>query len=169
MFNKVHSHYKDVALELSLNGVPPPLKPTPPSRIVIPISGVHRGIVSAVDFARGISNDITAVYVELDPNEAEEVREKWQRWWPDIPLAVVPSPYRSIIQPILDYLDEQDARVNDGQVATVVLPEFIPAKWWQSLLHNQTALLLKTALLYDRNNRGRLARVVIDVPHQLQK
>jgi amino acid transporter len=169
MFLRVRSHYREVGQELSLNGLPPSLKPMPPSRVVIPISGVHRGIVNAVDFARGISNNITAVYVELEPNETQDVRDKWQRWWPDIPLAVVPSPYRSIIQPILDYLDEEDARVNDGQVATIVLPEFIPAKWWQGLLHNQTALLLKTALLYDRKNRGGLPRVVIDVPYLLKE
>ncbi len=169
LFLKVRSHYREVAKELSLHGLPPSLKPLPPSRVVIPISGVHRGIVSAVDFARGISNNITAIYVELDPDEAIEVRDKWKRWWPDIPLAVVPSPYRSIIQPILDFLDKADASANDGQVATVVLPEFIPARWWQGLMHNQTALLLKAALLYDRNNLGRLARVVIDVPYHLRQ
>jgi hypothetical protein len=122
-----------------------------------------------VDFARGLAEDIKGVYVELDPAHAADVSEKWRRWWPDIPLVIVPSPYRSIIQPILEYLDQEDARVNDGQLATVVLPEFIPAKWWQGLLHNQTAMLLKAALVYDRQNLGGQARVVIDVPYHLKK
>jgi hypothetical protein len=108
------------------------------------------------------------VYVELSPRETEEVREKWERWWPDIPLMVVASPYRSVLQPLLDFLDRTDNEHNDGQLATVVLPEFVPARWWQVLLHNQTALLLKAALLFNRGIPGR-ERVVIDVPYHLRQ
>jgi amino acid transporter len=167
VFHRIRSHYIEVGYELSLQGLPPSLKPAPMPRVVIPISGVHRGIVNAVDYARAISNDVTAVYVELDPKEAVVVRKKWHRLWPDIPLVVVPSPYRSVIQPILNYLDETDSQHNDGQLATVVLPEFIPAHWWQGLLHNQTALLLKTALTYRRRHRG-FQQVIIDVPYHLR-
>jgi len=104
--------------------------------------------------------------VELEPGDSEDVREKWERFWPDIPLAVIPSPYRSLIQPLLDYLDKTDQEHNDGQQATVILPEFIPAHWWGSLLHNQTAWLLKAALLYHRHQLG-FPRVIIDVPYYL--
>jgi hypothetical protein len=104
----------------------------------------------------------------LEPDETEEVRKKWYRLWPDVPLVIVSSPYRSIIQPILDFLDETDLQHNDGQLAAVILPEFVPAKWWQTLLHNQTAWLLKAALVYHRNKLG-LKRVIIDVPYQLRK
>ncbi|MFZ5910759.1 MAG: APC family permease [Chloroflexota bacterium] len=168
IFYKIRSHYREVAQELSLHGLPPSLKPSPAPRVVIPISGVHRGIVDAVDFAQAISMDVTAVYVEMEPGEADAVREKWRRLWPDIPLAVVSSPYRSIIHPLIDFLDETDAKHNDGQLATVILPEFVPAHWWQSLLHNQTAWLLKAAMLYRRRNRG-FQRVIIDVPYHLRK
>jgi len=168
VFNKVKSHYQEVSKELSLHGLPPSLKPVSASRVVIPISGVHRGIVDAVDFARGMTSNVTAVYVELEPGEAEEVRKKWNILWPDIPLVVVTSPYRSIIQPIIDFLDETDFQHNDGQQAAVVLPEFVPAKWWQSLMHNQTAWLLKAALLYHRRVAG-FPRVIIDVPYYLRK
>jgi hypothetical protein len=168
-FLRIRAHYVEVASELSLQGLPPSLKPLPVPRVVIPISGVHRGIVEAVDFARSISSDVTALYVELEPGAAEAVHEKWERWWPDIRLVVVPSPYRSIIQPLLDYLDATDLEHQDGQLATVILPEFVPAKWWQSLLHNQTGWLLKAALLYNRRRRQGLQRVVIDVPYQLRK
>jgi amino acid transporter len=168
MFLKVRAHYQEVAKELSLHGVPPSLKPVSASRVVIPISGVHRGIVDAVDFARGITNNVTAVYVELEPGDAEEVRKRWNHLWPDVPLVVVTSPYRSIIQPIIDFLDETDIQHNDGQQAAVVLPEFVPAKWWQALLHNQTAWLLKAALLYHRRKLGG-QRVIIDVPYYLRK
>jgi amino acid transporter len=168
MFLKVRAHYQEVAKELSLHGVPPSLKPVSTSRVVIPISGVHRGIVDAVDFARGITNNVTAVYVELEPGDAEEVRKRWNHLWPDVPLVVVTSPYRSIIQPIIDFLDETDIQHNDGQQAAVVLPEFVPVKWWQALLHNQTAWLLKAALLYHRRKLGG-QRVIIDVPYYLRK
>lgn len=167
-FSLVHNHYQQVRKQLSLRGVPPSLKPFPPPRVVIPISGVHRGIVDAVDFAQSISNDVTAVYIELDPGAGKEVREMWERWWPNIPLVVKSSPYRSIIAPLLEFLDETDEQHHDGQLATVVLPEFIPAKWWHALLHNQTSWLIKTALLYRRRTRG-YQRVIIDVPYHLRK
>ncbi|HSO11044.1 MAG TPA: APC family permease [Anaerolineales bacterium] len=168
IFLRIRAHYREVARELSLNGLPPSLRPAPLPRVVIPISGVHRGIVDAVDFARAISSDVTAVYVELEPGESDAVSERWNRLFPDIPLAVVLSPYRSIIHPIIDFLDETDREHNDGQLATLILPEFVPAKWWQGLLHNQTAWLLKAAMLYRRRNFG-FQRVIIDVPYHLRK
>ncbi len=168
MFLRIRKHYSVIRTQLSLHGLPPSLKPFPAPRVVIPISGVHRGIVDAVDYARAISKDVTAVYVEMEPGDAEAVREKWKRLWPDVPLVVVSSPYRSIIQPILEFLDQTDNEHNDGQLATVILPEFVPAKWWQSLLHNQTAWLLKAALLYRRRNRG-FQQAIIDIPYHLRK
>jgi len=168
VFNRIKAHYQEVAKELSLHGLPPSLKPVSTTRVVIPISGVHRGIVDAVDFARGMTSNVTAVYVELDPGDAQDVQKKWNNLWPDVPLVIVQSPYRSIIQPILDFLDETDLHHNDGQQAAVIVPEFVPAKWWQSLMHNQTAWLLKAALLYHRRVGG-FPRVIIDVPYYLRK
>jgi hypothetical protein len=84
-----------------------------------------------------------------------------------VPLVIIPSPYRTIIRPLLDYLDETDHQHNDGQLATVVLPEFVPARWWQGLLHNQTAWLIKAALLYRRRRLG-FQRTIIDVSYHLQ-
>jgi hypothetical protein len=122
--------------------------------------------VDAVRYALTISTDVTGVYVELSPGDAQDVQDKWNIFWPDIPLAVVPSPYRSVLQPLMEFLDKTDADHNDGQQATVVLPEFVPAHWWQAALHNQTAWLLKAALLYHRRNL-RYQRVIIDVPYYL--
>jgi hypothetical protein len=168
IFMRIRTHYREVAQQLSLRGLPPSLKPIPTPRVIIPISGVHRGIVDAVNFARGITQDVTAVYVELSPGAAEKVKESWQEWWPDVSLVVVPSPYRSIVGPLLDYLDHIDAQHNDGQLAAVILPEFIPAHWWESLLHNQTAWLLKAAMLYRRRRQG-YQRVIIDIPYHLKR
>jgi amino acid transporter len=166
VFLRISDHYQQVRKQLSLKGLPPSLKPVQPTRVVIPISGVHRGVVNAVNFACSISDNVTAVYVELEPGAGEKARQEWESWWPDVPMVVVPSPYRSIVGPLMQFLDETDVQHNDGQLATVVLPEFIPGRWWQSLLHNQTAWLLKTALLYHRRQHG-LERVIIDVPFHL--
>jgi amino acid transporter len=167
LFLRIRTHYQRVSEQLSMDGLPPTLRPIPALRVVIPISGVHRGIIDAMRYASTISNDVTAVYVELEPEETEMVRERWSRLWPDIPLVVISSPYRSFIQPLLDFLDQTDQAHNDGQQATVILPEFVPAHWWQSLLHNQTAWLIKAALLYHRRSLG-FPRVIIDVPFHLR-
>ncbi len=167
-FLQIRNHYRSVGHQLSLRGLPPDLKPSPPLRVIIPVSGVHRGMIDAVNFARSISDDVTAVYIELEPEGAKLVREQWQRLWPDVKLAVVPSPYRSIVRPLLEYLDEIDGQHHDGRLAAVVLPEFVPAKWWQALLHNQTTWMLKTALLYRRRNQG-YQRVIIDIPFHLKE
>jgi hypothetical protein len=167
-FLKIRAHFREVSQQLSLRGLPPDIKPFPPSRVVVPISGVHRGMVDAITYARSISNDVTAVYIELEPDTGQRIREDFVRWWPDVPLVVVPSPYRSIVGPLLDFLEETDRQHHDGRLAAVVLPEFIPARWWQSLLHNQTAWLIKAALLYNRRRFG-FHRVIIDVPHYLRR
>lgn len=168
VFCRIHAHYQEVRAELSLRGLPPSIKPFPSPRVVVPISGVHRGIVDAVDFARSISKHVTAVYIELEPDSGQRIRETWERWWPDVPLVVLASPYRSLVGPLLDFLDETDRWHNDGQLATVVLPEFVPARWWHGLLHNQSGWLIKMALLYRRRRLG-FQRVIIDVPYHLRR
>jgi amino acid transporter len=168
IFLRIKGHYRQVAEQLSLRGLPPSLKPFPLPRVVMPISGVHRGIVDAVEFAKSISQDVTAVFIEIQPETGAQVRERWESWFPDVPLVILQSPYRSVIGPLLDFLDETDERHNDGRLAAVVLPEFIPAKLWHSLLHNQTTWLVKTALLYRRRHKGG-ERIIIDVPYHLRK
>jgi hypothetical protein len=168
VFLVIQRHYRQVAKQLTLRGLPPSLKPFPPLRVVVPISGVHRGMLNAVLFAQSISENVTAVYIELQDSRSKDVRKEWQRWFPDVPLVILPSPYRSIVGPLLDFLDETDQQHNDGQQAAVVLPEFVPAKWWQALLHNQTSWMIKTALLYNRREKG-FQRVIIDVPYHLRK
>lgn len=167
-FRAVHKHYDEIADELSLRGLHHPSMPLPPPRIVIPIPGVHRGVVSALKYALSISDHVTAVYVEIDPDRTEKVMNLWKRWGLGVPLEVIPSPYRSFVGPFLEFLDKTDQEHSDGQLATVVLPEFIPAKWWENLLHNQTAWILKLALLYRRRRYGKV-RAIIDIPTHLRR
>jgi hypothetical protein len=136
--------------------------------VVFPISGVHRGVIEALRFARTISDRVTAVYIEVTPGEGEKVRKEWARWGQGVPLEIVPSPYRSIIGPFLAYLDESDREHHDGQPAVVLLPEFVPARWWHYILHNQTAWLLRLALLFRRRSEGHV-RAIIDIPFYLKE
>jgi hypothetical protein len=168
IFMKIKSHYQEVAHELTLRGLPPSLRPAPPLRLVIPISGVHRAVIEAVNYARSISEDVTALYIEIEPGSGEVIRERWREWFPDLPLVVISSPYRSIVSPLLDFLDRYDLQCNDGQLAAVVLPEIVPAKPWQTFLHNQSAWLIKATLIYRRRVHG-YQRVIIDVPFHLKR
>jgi hypothetical protein len=168
LFRKIRAHYDQVAQQLSIQTPAPYTCQLAAPRVVIPIAGVHRGIFGAVAYACAISQNVTAVYVELEPGAGQRIRTQWKRLWPDVPLVVIPSPYRTIVRPLLDYLDRVDGEADDGQLATVVLPEFVPAKWWQGLLHGQTAWLVRTALLYRRRHLG-FQRTIIDVPYHLER
>ena len=164
---RIRNHYREIGSELTLRGLPPSLKALPTPRLVIPISGVHRGVIEALRYARSISQDVTAVYVEIDPEGTKQIQDGWQIWGQDVPLVVVASPYRSLVGPLLEYLEQTDLEHNDGQLATVLLPEFVPAHWWQNLLHNQTASLLRLAILYRRRTQGHI-RAIIDIPFYIR-
>ena len=163
IFRVIHRHYDEVAAELSLTGLegPPELQHT----ILIPIGDLHRGVVRALQYARtlaGPSVAIRAVYVETDPARTVRLEEKWGQWGLGVPLVVLTSPYRSLLRPLLEYIDSIQTRGGE-QMITVVVPEFLPRKWWQHVLHNQTALVIKAALLFRRNT------VVADVPYLLKR
>ena len=159
MFLAIKSHYADVAGQLSLEDYdgPPPMSHT----VLVLVGDLHRGVVEALQYARTLSPEAKAVYVELDPERTRRLEEKWVKHGLGVPLIVLTSPYRSLLGPLLDYIDHLRAR-EERHMVTMVLPEFIPARWWQHLLHNQTALLIKGALLFHRNV------VVTDVPYHLK-
>lgn len=133
--------------------------------MLILVGDLHRGIVRALQYARTLAAPavtVRAVYVETDPAGTRRLQEKWGQWGLGIPLVVLTSPYRSLLRPLLDYIDEIQA-CGEDQMITIVLPEFLPRRWWQHVLHNQTALLIKAALLFRRN------AVVADVPYRLKR
>src|SRR5881227_1611462 len=160
MFLRIHRHYFEVAQQLSTEG----LEGLRPIRheVIVPISGIHRGVIAALEYAKSIApHHVTAVYVNLDEESTQKLREKWQQWGSGVNLVVVASPYRSLLRPLLNYIDRVK-RSSPGDVITIVLPEFVPAKWWQNLLHNQNTLFLKGALLFKRGV------VVTNVPYHLE-
>ena len=168
VFLQIRKHYQGVSSQLSMHGLPPSLKHFPRPRVVIPVSGIHRGMVDAVNFARSISDRVTAVYINVDPGSDEmNVRREWDCWFPDVNFVIVPSPYRSLVEPLLTFLDRTDEENNDGQQAVLILPELIPASSLHEILHNQSADEIKKALLYQRRQSG-LQRIIIDVPYHLK-
>jgi hypothetical protein len=125
-------------------------------------------MVDAVRFALSISDRVTAVYIDIDPLQNHQaLYDQWQAWFPDVELVVVPSPERSIVNPLIDFLDKTDLEQNDGQQAVLVLPEIIPASPFSDILHNQSADLIKKALLERRRTLG-FQRIIIDVPYHLK-
>jgi hypothetical protein len=130
--------------------------------VLVPIGGVHRAVLQAVEYARSLSDDVRALFVDTDPRDTEKVRRDWAKWGNGTRLEVLDSPYRSLMEPLLEYIDRLQAAHPDDYV-TVILPEFVPRRWWQHLLHNQRALLIKGALLF----RPRV--VVTSVPFHLER
>jgi hypothetical protein len=161
MFVGIHHHYVTTANQLSLQGLEPP--PTLRNTVIVPVSTLHRGTINALKYAEVIApGHVTAVHISMDPEQTRKLRERWPKWGGDVPLVVLDSPYRSLIRPLLAYIDEVESR-SDHDVVTVILPEFVPAKWWHHLLHNQTSLLIKGGLLFRRN------KVVTSVPYRLEQ
>ena len=157
-FLRVHRHYELVAKRLSLEGAARPRIGKNP--VVVLVAGMHKGVVEAIEYAKSISPNVTALTVDLDPTKTSRLRLRWAEWAPDVPLVVLESPYRSILQPLLEYIDRME-RQGEGRYLTVVLPEFIPSHWWEHFLHNQTALLVKAALLFKPG------KVTVSVPYHL--
>ncbi len=166
-FVKVRRHYQAFAAELSMAGLPPRLEPLPEPRVVVPVSSLNRVSLAALRYAQSISKHVTAVHVETDPEQTAALIQKWHRWGMDVDLEIVPSPYRSMVGPFLDFLDRYDETQNDGQLASVVIPEVVPTHWWEFFLHNQTAWIIKLVLLYRRRKFGKV-RAIIDVPSHLR-
>ena len=160
LFRKVHGHYQEVGRQLTMEGVEP-LRPIR-HEVIVPISGIHRGVMRALEYAKSIApNHVTAVYVDLDEEATRVLREKWQKFAGDIELVVLASPYRALTRPLLHYIDRIDREHRDD-LLTIVVPEFVPAKWWQHLLHNQSSLTLKAALLFKEGV------IVTNVPYHLK-
>ena len=161
IFSYIHNHYRRLAAQLSLEryGAPPPLGR---HRVILPISGVHRGTLAALHYARRLSDDVTAVHVSIDPAEAERVQQKWEIWGDGTRLVILDSPYRLMLEPLLDYIEDMVARRLPKEIITVVVPEFVPKHWQNTFLHTNTAELLRSALL------RRPGLIITDVPYQVE-
>src|SRR5215471_14122981 len=160
VFKATRRHYDHVAAQLTLRGYAAP--PRRHNTVLIPIGGIQRAVVQALRYAETLSNDVRAVYVDVDPKSTAEIERDWSNWGGKVQLVVLESPFRSLMEPLLEYIGDVESEHPDDYV-TIILPEFVPARWWQHLLHNQRALLIKGALLFRPNT------VVTSVPFHLTK
>jgi len=158
LFSRIHRHYRGVAGQLSLDkfGAPPGIVR---HRVILPIGGVHRGTLSALRYAHALSDDITAVHVSIDPAEAQRLQDKWELWGDGVRLVVLESPYRLMLEPLLDYIEDIAAKRQKNEIITVVVPQFIPKHGRHKALHYNTADVLRANLM------ARQGVVVADVPY----
>jgi amino acid transporter len=162
IFFSIHHHYKNLAKNLSLEEYMMPRR-IYRHRVILPISSVHKGTLEALNYARSISPDVTAIHVSIDPAESEKVRKKWELWGDNTRLVIVDSQYRLLLEPLVDYIVKIAATRQPGEIITVVVPQFVPEKSWTNLLHTQTALWLRFALLFKKGI------VITEIPYQVEK
>jgi len=148
VFWGIRRHYNYLAGELSLrtSDALVPVETT----VLLLVPRLHRGILQAIAYARSMAKDCRAIHVTLDKNSVEQVKTDWNRFGADIPLVILESPYRSLIEPITDYIDQHFVESPDS-VITVIVPQAVPKHWWQGLLHNNAAVGLKLALRARKN------------------
>lgn len=168
----VQKHYRAVKQELSVSldeakndlSEMAGLKP----KVVIPILQIHRGTLAAINFACDLSDDITAVSIDTDPAATAALQTFWRGLNLNIPLTVIPSPYREIIVPLKQFIHAQDQREPNRGLAVIVMPETVPARWWHYLLHNRRVTMLKASMLLDDGPKNS-GRIFVPVPYKLKK
>jgi amino acid transporter len=159
-FRSIHGHYLRVEAALA---VPPGYRVHRHTHTVIVLVGrVHRATLAALSYAESLKPDrLVAMSVVTNGEEAEAIQRQWEEYQIDVPLQVTMSQYRDLAGPVLEFVDDLDNQY-DNDIVTVILPEFVLTRWWQQLLHNQSALLLKGRLLFRRNT------VVVSVPYHIE-
>jgi hypothetical protein len=156
VLRKIHSHYTEFAEEIKFTGQSPinPLHHT----VIVPVNGITKATSAALVYATTIAQEVIAVCIEVDKRDTAQMRADWDAWDIGVPLEIVPSPYRSILKPLVEFV-ENLRMVTPGELVTVVVPEIVPNRWWEHLLHNKTALYIRTAFLFKPNV------VVVAVPY----
>ncbi len=163
IFWMIHRHYNNLAKKLSLDnfGVIPPH--TSRHRVIMPVSGVHQGTLSALRYARMLSPDVTAVHVVTEPEDAEKVRKKWETWGEGVRMVMLDSPYRLFVEPLLEYVADMAEQRQPGETITIVVPEFVSDNRLTSALHTNTANILREQL---KNQHG---IVITNVPYHVHE
>ena len=162
IFFTIHRHYKDLASRLSLDkfsGLP---ARQARHRVFLPVSGIHQGTLEALRYAKLLSDDVTAVHIAMDPDETDKVQKKWKVWGEGTRMVILDSPYRLLIEPLLEYLEDVIENRQPNETITIVVPQFIPSQRWHTALHMHTAEVLRQELL------SKQGVVVTDVPYQVR-
>lgn len=161
IFMSIKRHYTAIADELRFEGTPCLDKVNP--TIIIPIAGLSKVVVSTIQYAKSLSDNVIVVHISLDEERAKRLKATYESWCTDTKFVILPSPYRSIITPLLKYINHVDKKLGPGEMLMVLIPEFVTKKWWHNILHNQTGFLLKNLLVWRKDI------VVATVPYHLHK
>jgi hypothetical protein len=148
LLRKIHSHYEEFAREVRFEGQSPitPLHHT----VIVPVGSITKATAGALVYATTISDEVIAVYINVDERDTAMMRSQWEAWDIGVPLEIINSPYRSILKPLVEFV-ESLRMVTPGELVTIVVPEIVPKRWWEHLLHNKTALYIRTAFLFKPN------------------
>ena len=148
VLRRIHGHYERFSREVAYNGQAPLMFLH--HTVLVPVNGITKPAAGALVYATTISEDVRAIYVEVDPDTSAELRRRWDEWDIGVELGVLPSPYRSVLRPLVDYVNGLIER-GEGDLVTLVVPEIVPRSWLGHLLHNKTALFIRTAFLFRPN------------------
>lgn len=162
IFYQIHRHYLNIAeqLRIRMDTDKPCIKG---STIVVPVAGVTRVVMNSLSYAKSLTDNVVAVYVGFDDEEIDRMEKKWEEWDPGVRLITLRSSFRSIIRPIMKFIDTVEWKTAETDHITVLIPQFITKHWWQNILHNQSSLLLR-AYLFNKKDI-----VIATVPYHLQK
>jgi hypothetical protein len=166
LFLSIRRHYQFVATRLSIQELAPrSYIPRPKGEAVthpaiVVVGQLHRGTVEALDYARSIADEVVAIHVDIGSTDRGKLQKRWQELESDITLVILDSQYRSVVAPIINFVEEYENQ-HPGVLSTVIIPAFVTKKWWENLLHNQTTLFLKTAL------RTKQSRIITTVRYYL--
>ncbi len=159
-FRAIHRHYAIASAELETTT---PFRAEPVQVIaVLPISSLNRVTLQTLAYARSITDEVVAVHITDDEVAMAQMHDGWEALGTDVRLMLIESPYRSLVGPLVSYIVELQQQ-NPGATINVVLPEYVPTHWWEQILHNQTALRIKAALLF------RPGIVVTSVPYHTKR
>ncbi|HEX8235014.1 MAG TPA: APC family permease [Abditibacteriaceae bacterium] len=159
IFSQINAHYRSVAKQLSLNGYRP--RQAVRHHVAVLVPDIHRGIIPALQYARSMSQNAHAIHVSIDPTREERLQQRWTLWSRGIPLTILPSPFRSLVEPVMQYIDRIQAQDSDS-IVTIIIPEFVPTGWWAKLLHGHAGFALALRLHFKQNV------VVVNVPYHIE-
>lgn len=165
VFYRIKKHYEAVSEQLRLSTCEPAVL-IEGNVIILPVAGITHVVENSINYAQSLSaQQIIAVYIPFEREDDALFEEKWSKWKPDVRLVTLHSPYRSIIQPLLKFVDTVQRKASESNYqVTVIIPQFIPKKGWHNILHNQTSLMIRANLLLHRKNV-----IVTTVPYHLKK
>ncbi|OAB32671.1 amino acid permease [Paenibacillus macquariensis subsp. defensor] len=162
LFMRIHRHYVNIAdqLRIQLDVDKPTIKG---STFLVPVSGITRVVLNSISYARSLSDNVVAVYIGFDEEEIQKMEQKWAEWNPGVRLIVLRSRYRSVVKPLIRFIETVEWKTASTDHITIVIPQFITKHWWQNILHNQSSLLIRTFLVNHKDI------VITTVPYHLNK